>query len=461
MNGWILDISGLEAPIYRAIAAAIARDIKSGALLAGARLPSQRDLAAALGIDLTTVSRGIAEATRQGWIESDGRRGSFVRLTVAQEGASPTSELPRDGAEISSMNMPPAPDAVTDALRKGYTTLLADTHALHYWPAGGSVELRMHAAAFLERTIGETSADQVLVTAGGQNALHSICAALLAPGDRVAAGEVTYPGFLAVARRRGVEVVPLAMDGEGIIPDALDEAAHAGQLKALYVVPTNDNPTTATMGSDRRAAIAAIAARRGLWIIEDDAYGLLPDVPLAPIAALAPERTWHIASLSKAISPALRLAMVRAPRIRDALRLAADVHETAVMAPPLNMALLDLWLRHGMVERLVRAVRSESAERVRIATSLLAGADFAAQPWGYHLWLRLGEGQRATDLALVLQAAGLSVVPGDAFAVDPARAPAALRLSLGGAATHAALRRGLGRLDALLADGGRRDHTFV
>lgn len=456
MTGWTLDISGLEGPIYRAIAAAIARDIARGTLHPGQRLPSQRDLAAALGIDLTTVSRGFAEALRQGLIESDGRRGSFVRA--------PAAAAPRDvsaSAAPSGMNMPPAPDMVIAALRQGYEAVLQEDAHLHYQASGGAIGDRALAAQFLARTIGETSADQVLVTAGGQNALHSICTTLLQPGDAVAAGALTYPGFLAVARRLAVAVIPVAMDEEGIVPDALEEAASAHRLKALYVIPTIDNPTTATMSPERRTAIAEIAMRHALAIIEDDAYGQLPEAPIAPIAALASERTWHIASLSKAVSPALRLAMVRAPRVRDALRLAADVHETAVMAPPLNLALLNLWLREGQLDRLVRAVRAESAERARIATALLDGADFAVCPEGYHLWLRLSEGLRPADVALTLQAGGLSIVPADAFAVEPERAPGALRVSLGGPVSREALRRELGRLDALLALGGRRDHALI
>lgn len=456
MTDWTLDIAGHEGPIYRAIATAIARDVARGVLRPGQRLPSQRDLAAAMGIDLTTVSRGFAEALRQGLIESDGRRGSFVRAPVAEPTPAGSGE-----AEPSGMNMPPAPDAVVEALRQGYQALLGEGAHLHYRPSGGGQADRAFAAAFLARTIGETSADQVLVTAGGQNALHSICATMFQPGDAVAAGACTYPGFLAVARRLAVDVVPLAMDEEGILPDALDAAARNGRLKSVYVVPTIDNPTTATMGAARRAAIVEVAARHGLQIIEDDAYGRLPEAPIAPIAAIAPERTWHILSLSKAVSPALRLALVRAPRVRDALRLAADVHETAVMAPPLNVALLGCWIGTGQLDRLVQAVRAESVARAEIAAAMLEGADFAIHPEGYHLWLRLGEGSKATDIALALQGAGLSAVPASAFAVTPAQAPEALRISLGGALSRDALRRGLGRLDALLAQGGRRDHALI
>ena len=85
-------------------------------------------------------------------------------------------------------------------------------------------------------------------------------------------------------------------------------ACAAQAIRGLYVVPGNDNPTTATMSANRRRAIAEIARRRDIVVIEDDAYGRLASASLPPLASLAPERTWHVASLSKSISPSLRIA---------------------------------------------------------------------------------------------------------------------------------------------------------
>ena len=120
---------------------------------------------------------------------------------------------------------------------------------------------------------------------------------------------MTYPGFLAAARRLGAEIVPLAMDADGILPDALEQAARHRNLRALYLVPTNDNPTTATLPLERRKAIARLALRHGFAIVEDDAYGRLPASPIPPVAAFAPKQTWHIAGVSKLVSPALRVGL--------------------------------------------------------------------------------------------------------------------------------------------------------
>ncbi|HWK35180.1 PLP-dependent aminotransferase family protein [Sphingomonas sp.] len=458
MQNWTPDLSREDGPKYLAIAAALTRDIHGGALRPGDRLPPQRTLAERLSVDLTTVTKAYNEVRRSGLIEGGGRRGSFVRGAAADE-ASGDAAPPDTG-----MNLPPDPlgGTLADRYRRAVATVLTGPAAaarFHYQPGGGAVADREAGAAWL-RAIGiEASADTVLLASGGQNALHAIVGAVLSPGDAVAVARHVYPGFLALARRYGIPLVTVAGDDEGIDPDALDAHCRAQAIRALYVVPTNDNPTAATMGAARRAALAEVARRHDLTIIEDDAYGRLPDAPTPPIAALAPERTWHVASLSKLISPGLRIAYLRAPSVRHAWRLATDLHETAVMAPPLNAAIASLWLRDGGIDALAGEVRAEAVARMALAREILSEVPFAAHPQGYHLWLPLPDGVAAGDVVNALRPAGLSVVPAAAFAVDPADATAALRVSIGGGLSRERLSRTLQLLDALLDQGGRRNGT--
>lgn len=458
MQSWLPKLEGRVGPKYAAIAHAMEDAVRDGRLRPGERLPSQRDLAAMLGVDLTTVTRAYALMRDAGLIEGAGRLGSYVRNGAGLAAAG-------GATGDTGMNMPPQPGfaLLNEAMRKGMTALLragGQSPLLQYQPDGGSLPDRVAAAAaFTERGM-MTGEDDIVLAAGGQNALHAIVGTALQPGDPVCVGRHVYPGLLALARRFGLRLVPLPGDGEGIDPAALDKAAGEG-ARALYIVPTNDNPTTLTMGMERRRAVVAVARRHGLAIIEDDAYGLLPARRPTPLAALAPELTWHVASTSKILSPVLRVAHVRAPSTREAWRLAADVHETAVMAPPLNAALVTLWLRDGTFDRLVEAVRAEATARQRIAARELAGLDYGARPEGYHLWLRLGGGVRAADLAAALRPAGLSIVPAEAFAVRVEDAEAAVRISIGGAIDHERLRRALQRLAALLHDRPRRAAPLV
>lgn len=449
---WRPDFSADGKPFYLAIADALAADISRGRVQPGERLPTQRDLAEMMGLDLTTITRAYAEAARRGLIVGEGRRGSFVRGRAAE-----TDAALAGGEAASGMNMPPEPEdgAVRRAIAQGVAALLEGRLApLHYQPPGGTEAQRAAAASFFAPFIPETGPDQIAITAGGQHGLHAALSLLIAPGDRIAAPAFTYPGFLSAARRLGAEIVPLAMDTDGILPEALEQAAKAGPLKALYVVPTNDNPTTATLPLARRTRIAALARHHGVAIVEDDAYGRLPSEPLPPLAALVPELTWHIASVSKSISPALRVGFVRAPGVREAHALAAMAHESAVMAPPINAALVANWIFDGTLYRLAASVRAESAARMREAAAILGPAGAHFDPEGYHLWLPLPPGADASRIAGQAIAAGLPAAPGAAFAIVPGEAPQALRISLGGSAPLVRIVREIRRLDALLAQTG-------
>lgn len=451
MQSWTRDIANEDGPKYAAIAAALTRAIRDGRLRPGQRLPAQRDLAETLGVDLTTVTRAYGIVRDSGFIEGSGRLGSYVRNDA------PLAPLETDDV---GMNMPPQPASalLDDALRTGTAQLLragGATPLLQYQPSGGNRHDRSAAAAAMTGYGMRTNEDEVIVTAGGQNALHAIVGASLESDPVIATGRYCYPGLLALAGRFRLRVCPVDGDAEGLDPDAVAKAAEAG-ANTLYVVPTNDNPTAATMGVDRRMAIVEVARRHGLTVIEDDAYGRLPSRPLPPIAALAPEITWHIASLSKIISPALRVAHVRAPSAQHAWLLAADVHETAVMAPPLNAALLSLWLRDGRFDALVSAVRAEAIARQRLVAHALAGLDHAIHAEGYHTWLRSPPSIGAAELASALRPTGLSAVPGERFLVDKSQASPFVRLSIGGAIGHERLVRGFETLIAIVQRGAHR-----
>ena len=424
IDGWLPDLTHARTPKYLAIADALGSAIEGGMLNSGDRLPPQRELAVRLGVDLTTITRAYETARQRGLIEAQGRAGSFVR-------GAPPAQIEDIARVDTGMNMPPElpGDMLGRAMRDTIATLLADGSGLRlqYQPAGGSAADRAAGARLIARAGVDASDDLVVVTAGAQNALHAILNTTLRPGDAVACGRFVYSGFKVLAARLGLRLVPLpVIDG-----DALAAVCRTEKIRALYVVPTNDNPTAATLDLASRQSIADQARANDLMVIEDDVYGALCASPPVPLAALVPERTWYVASVSKTISPALRVAYVHVPDIGSALRLAADVHETAIMAPPLNAAVVRTWLDDGRYDRLVEAMRSEAMRRLAVAADILAGLPYQAHPQGYHLWLPLPAGLDGAELADAMRPSGLSVVAGDRFRIAPG-ADQAVRISLGG-----------------------------
>lgn len=449
---WLPAIDPADGPMYLAICAALDRDIEAGRLNAGDRLPPQRELAEALGVDLGTVTRAYSEARRRGAIEAEGRRGSFVlERKHASAFSAPTGMAPFD----TGMNLPPIPadssfaerfaDTVRDVLRSP-----AAANRMQYQPAGGAPADRQAGAGWLAERGIAASEDNVLVTSGAQTALHAISNSILEPGDAVCTGPFVYPGWLSICRRRGLRIVRLEADAEGMLPESFARACRENAVRAIYLVPTNENPTTATLPLERREAIAAIARQHDVFLIEDDPYCRLAATEIPPLASLAPERTWHVTSLSKMISPSLRIAYLRAPHVRDVLRLAADLHETTIMAPPLNMAVFTQWLQDGTWAHLVGQVRNECIARQEIVARILPADSYHAAREGYHLWVPTGS-VNPLELMSLLQPLGASVVSSESFSVSKDDSETrSIRLSIGGSLDREKLTRILEMLDAIL-----------
>ena len=454
MLSWIPQIENESGPKYLAIAGALLADVQSGRLKPGHRLPPQRQLAKELGVDLTTVTRAFNEARRMGLIEANTGRGSYVRGKaldqddVTTAGGSPIIDL--------SMNMPPQPSAarLRERIQEGIAGVLSSPHGLmhlHYQESLGARPDRAAAAHWLGARLGPVLVDRVAVTGGAQAALYAIVRVLAGPGDAICVPDLTYPGLRAISEQLKVRLIPVAMDGEGLDPAALEEACRRERPKAVYCVPTIHNPTTATMSAKRREAIAEVVRHNRTAVIEDDAYGALPRQAPVPIASLVPEITWHIATLSKCVTPALRTAYAVTPNLACTLRLAAEIRAMSLMMPPLMAALASKWIIDGTLDAITAAIREESAARQIIARRVLQGFEVQAHKEGHHLWLMLPERWRRTDLNVYARQSGLALVPSEAFAVGSA--PEAIRVSLGAAQNQTVLERGLNLLAAVLSHG--------
>lgn len=451
MQGWVSAIAGRDGPVYRAIADALGEAVARGDLRPGDQLPTHRALAEAIDVDLTTVTRAYAEARRRGLVEGTVGRGTFVR-------GGPVAPTADEAAPIDlTMNLPPLPTApsLAQLLPGGLAALLdgpARADLLTYRVGAGPAERRA-AADWLAPTLGAVSAERIVVSPGAQPALLAVLGLVAPPGSVVLTDALTYPGLRAAAAQHGVRLAGVAGDAHGMSPDALDAACDRHQPAALYVVPTIHNPTTATMPILRRERLAAIARRRHVAIVEDDAYGLLPAQPLPAFAALAPDMTWHIATVSKLLSPALRVAYVLAPDDARMTSLAAALRANTFMASPLLVGAVAAWQRDGTAARLLAAIRVEATARQTLARDILPPDSFAAHPEGLHTWLRLPPRWSRLDFVAQARQRGLAVVPSDAFAVGP-DLPDAVRIALGAAPTRDTLRKALTGLAALLAQPG-------
>jgi len=455
---WSPNLQDREGPLYRAIVDALAEDVECGRLTDGARLPTHRDLAESLGVTVGTVSRAYGEAARRGLVSGEVGRGTFVRAPA-------TPDWGRDAVIDLGQNHPPDPPSSPQraALHAALADLAERTDVarlLDYPAAGGNVADREAGASWVARAGLPAGPDEVIVCTGSQHGLTVLLATLLEPGDTLLTEELTYAGLKAVAGLLRLRLKGLAIDRHGLRPDALEEACLEGGAKAAYLIPTLHNPTTAVMPAERRAEIVAVAREHGLALVEDDVHGLLPERRPAPIAALAPERTYYLTSTSKTLAPGLRIAYVKAPGAMVP-RLEAGLRATTWAVAPLTAAVASGWIRDGTADALVEARRGEARARQAIAREHLAGADFDAHPEGYYLWLRLPEPWRSDSFVAEARARDVVLTPAEAFTVGRGPVPHAVRVCTGAARTRESLARGLSVVSELLRTGGAAGAAVV
>lgn len=437
---------GGGAPIYLALAQALEAAIRSGELQPGDQLPPQRTVAALMGVDLTTVTRAYGVARSRGLVDGAVGRGTFVRRLAEEDEV---------GLVDLSMNLPPQPRGLSIAASLKATTaeVLQRTDAvtlMAYHPGLGALGQRAAGAAWLAPVLGKVAPERVQVCPGAQAALSALVWSLVGRGGTLVVEPLTYPGMLAIADQLGVRLVACPTDAEGLAPDALAAICRRERPAALYVIPTMQNPTGVTMPLARRQAIAQIATDHDLWVIEDDPYSRLMAAPPAGLAALAPERSFHIATLSKCLAPGLRLAFLVAPDGGRGGPAVEAIRSLAGMPAPLMSAVAASWIRDGTAEALLAGVRAEAAERRALAAARLPAAQ--GSPEAIHVWLPLPADWSPVRLRAAAKARGLALVSAEAFAAGPGAANG-VRISLGAPDRQQVLADALAGVAALLEEG--------
>ncbi|TMR06766.1 PLP-dependent aminotransferase family protein [Actinomadura soli] len=439
---------------------------------AGERLPSSRSLVERHRVSPVTVSRALALLAAEGLVVTRPGSGAFAagrRATAAEPAdlgwqAVTLGDRSVDAAGVSGLLTPP-PEGVI-ALSGGYlhptlqparalaTAMARAARRPDAWEMprlGGMPELR---AWFARAVGGAVSPADVVITSGGQQSLTTVLRALLPPGAPLLVESPTYLGVLAVARASGLHPVPVPVDADGVRPDLLAEAFAMTGARAFYSQPTFHNPTGTVLSDERRAQVLEVARAAGAFVIEDDFARHLGIAPPPPplIAQDGDGRVVHIASLTKATAPSLRVAAViaRGP-VAERIR-ATQLVEEFFPARPLQEALLELvsspgWPRHLSA---VRAALRSRRDAILTAFARDLPELGVNRPGGsLHLWARLPDGVDDVALAEAALRAGVLVSAGRPF--FPAEAPAPyLRISYGTAASEPELAEGVRRLSTVL-----------
>ncbi len=419
MEPFALEVPEGESPLFVRIARAITGDIGRGRLRPGDALPGSRTLAKSLGVNRNTVVAALRELEQEGWLDVEGARATRVRaeLPEARPRRFAKAAEGRRAAAIGFDLMPRAPDLTSprppkgaiallgglpdlrlvpkEALARAYRRVLKSARVadlLGYGDPRGELALRAALADLLsEKRALAVSADDVVVTRGSQMALYLAAKAVLEPGDRVAVEALGYRPAWQALREAGAELVPIPVDRSGI--DVAAIAASAAKLKAVYLTPHHQYPTTVVLSAARRIALLETARAHRLAIFEDDYdhefhYEGRPITPLA--SADRTGQVVYIGTLSKILAPALRIGFVVAPsRLLDrvaALRTVVDRQGDRL----LELAVADLCVggelsRHARKMRRIYAARREALSAA-LQAELGSVLSFHLPPGGMAIW---------------------------------------------------------------------------
>lgn len=465
---WPDSLPASAGPKYKLVAERIRQAIRSGDLAAGSRLPPVRDLAFRLGITPGTVARAYTVLTDEGVLRAAVGRGTFI----AEPKAGMLADVPADvlaGAPIEidviahnteatarydvNLFSPHLPSVgQTDLIRKllGEVAKSPPSGLMHYPGQAGARPAREAVVKWLAGLpLGSFSERHVVLANGGQNAISLILQAVL-KGRRpvVLVEDLAYPGFRRAAELLRAEVVPVAMDQDGIVPEALDAAARSHDAQVLCTTPEVHNPTGGFTPTHRREALARVARQHDLHILEDGCY-LARDAQAPSYRMIAPERSWFVSSLSKSLTPALRFGFGVAPDGQEAILRRAAEHGFFGVATPIS-DLAAMLLIHPQIAGIEAEIRTVVNRYLQSAVNILGMYQLGWRDGALFLWLTLPVGWRAGAFCQAAESQGVKIRPAEDYACRNARSPHAVRLAINAGIPLSSFEAAMQRLRDLL-----------
>ncbi|WP_050602418.1 PLP-dependent aminotransferase family protein [Ruegeria sp. 6PALISEP08] len=434
-----------KGPKYTLVADTIRKAIENKTLDIGAKLPPVRELAFRLQITPGTVARAYTILTDEGLLQAEVGRGTFVappkspilddvwsrqlHLAEAQNANHVSLFSPRlvDMGQVS---------LVRECLQK---VAQSDPALFMSYPTRDAYKpMRQVVVDWLsDLPLGQLTDDDIVLTHGGQNGLCLVFQSILqGPKPVVLVEDLSYAGFRRAGELMRAEVVGIRMDKWGIDPTAMEHVLRQTPAQIICVSPEVQNPTALHTPLERRKEVVEIARRFDVQIVEDDCYRM-GDAKEPSFRALAPERGWHVSSISKILTPALRVGFAIAPKDRSAdLRRSAEYGYFGLAQPLAELT--RLLLSDPRTRQIAKDVRMRMGDYVRVAVNALGGFDLNWAPDVPFVWLNLPSGWRAAAFSRAAEREGIQLRSADEFALRDGRAPNAVRIAVNG---HVSLQR--------------------
>ncbi|CUH62508.1 putative HTH-type transcriptional regulator YjiR [Thalassovita gelatinovora] len=455
-TNWAPDLASTGKSKYKALADNIRNAVAEGLLPSGEKLPPVRELAYQLSVTPGTVARAYSILTEEGVLQAGVGRGTFVAEIQAR--TDPAHAWP----QMLNLRSPQLPDVgqsqlLRDALRETADTVVSED-LLSYPSRAMDLPLRRALRRWMaDLPIGTFTAEDMVLTHGAQSAISLVMQTVLRGRDPVVAVEnLTYPGFRRAAELCRARVVGIDCDDEGPRVDHLEQMVRDHGVQLFCTSSEVSNPTVRFTTDRRRREIAAMAQRLGLHVLDDDCYALGTH-RAESYHSLVPEFGWYVSSLSKTLTPALRIGYVVAPRdrVKDLVRTTAFSHFG--MSRPLTELALNFMSDPRLLSVAARG-RARINELVRMTVNHLGRYDVTWNEDVPFLWLQLPKGWRGPIFVRAAEEQNVILKGAEEFTLRDARTPHAVRIAVNGLVDPACYEAGIVRLRNLL-DNPREEIT--
>ncbi len=290
--------------------------------------------------------------------------------------------------------------------------------------------------------------ENLVLTSGAQNSLASVLLSIFNPGDSIACEKFTYRGLRYAAKIARINLIPLEMDKSGIKADDLDGSIARYGIKGIVCVPNYQNPTALTMDRDRRQIIARIAKEHGIFLIEDDVYGLLSKNGIPSLYESYPEGTFLLNGFSKALGPGLRIGVIICHQ-RFNIPLSVAVRSTTWMPSQIDLAIIEKLIDDNQMARIINQNRERLDRRNKIFAEIFSGCNISFGAYSPHAIIHLPRGLRASAVLGWLRAENIHAESSEQFSVGVAN-DEFIRVNLTGVFSENALIHALNKISTAI-----------
>ena len=416
---WTPDKKLLTRPYYLALANALEADIVSGKLASGTKLPPQRELADFLDINFTTVTQAYNLLREKNLIYGVIGRGTFVSPLPGTNTPGKNQLQDNQIIELGLVTgfdrlRPPVIEAGESVLKKGYINSLYSSSE----PAG-HLHQRAAGAHWMKQMDVITDSEHTAIFSGAQNVISTALLSLFRIGDKLAVDEYTYSNLIGTARLSHIRLIPISGDGEGMMPDMLEDACRKSAVRGVFLMPNCANPTTRTITEKRKDELCSVIEKYKLITIEDDNTGILPQQNLNyhSIHSRLPEQTLYICNSTMAICSGLRVAFAAFPEACRTRLLNALFH-LSIKTSSLDAEIMTELILSGKAAKILTEKAELARQRNQIFDKIFPDAVKPGSPEAFFRWLPLPKlPVRGIELERALQAKNVNVYSSHRFTV--------------------------------------------